>query len=172
MASQPTHKVLPTPPEHSWRVQKGASCHRRRATRAQGVGHHQCERRQLVIPPPQRWNIWNLWAKPLLDKKKVRPGTIKAGLTSITKFLSFIINQTDNNVQDFPSIDDQTLEAVKRVVKRVSAMASSVNSLYGHEKWELVLEEAMNSIDQTNLSSMMNTVPAKKAIQFLKKLSS
>lgn len=46
-------------------------------------------------------NIWNLWAKPLLDKKKVHPGNIKAGLTSIT-------NQMDNNVQDFPSIDDQT----------------------------------------------------------------
>lgn len=52
-------------------------------------------------------------------------------------------------------------------------MASSVNSLYmymyGHKKWELVLEEAMNSIDATNLSSMMDMVPAKKAIQFLKK---
>lgn len=39
----PTHKVLPTPPEHSWWVQKGASCHQRCTRHVQGVGHHQCE---------------------------------------------------------------------------------------------------------------------------------
>ena len=112
-------------------------------------------------------NIWRKWAKPLLDAKKVRPGTIRASLTSLNKFFEFIVDQTDNKIKGFPVINSSTIEAIKRVIKRVVAMCSSVNQLYCHEQWEHVLEEVMNAMDPSDFNAMVDTEPAKKALSLL-----
>ena len=112
-------------------------------------------------------NIWRKWAKPLLDSKKVRPGTIRASLTSLNKFFEFIVDQTDNKIKGFPGINSSTIEAIKRVIKRVVAMCSSVNQLFCHEQWERVLEEVMNAVDPSDVNAMVDTEPAKKALSLL-----
>ena len=114
-------------------------------------------------------NIWRKWAKPLLDAKKVRPGTIRASLTSLNKFFEFIIDQTDNKIKGFPVINSSTIEAIKRVIKRVVAMCSSVNQLYCHEQWEHVLEEVMNAVDRSDFNAMVDTEPAKQALSLLRR---
>ena len=102
-------------------------------------------------------NVWRLWAKPLLDSKKVRPGTIRASLTSPNKFLKFIIDQVENKVKSFPRINAQTIEKTKRMIKRVVAMGSSINQLYAHENWERVLEDQMNAVNPEDTCKMIDT---------------
>ena len=49
-------------------------------------------------------DVWKIWAKPLLDTKKSRPGTIKAYLTSLAKFCEFIVDQTKHMSLGFPQL--------------------------------------------------------------------
>lgn len=114
-------------------------------------------------------NVWRLWAKPLLDSKKVRPGTIRASLTPLNKFLKFIIDQVENKVKSFPRINAQTIEKTKRMIRRVVAMGSSVNQLYAHENWERVLEDQMTAVNPEDTSKMIDTEPAQMAIRLLMK---
>ena len=116
-------------------------------------------------------NIWEKWAKPLLDAKKVRPGTIRSSLTSLVKFLEFCVDHTEHKVKGMPFIDAETIEVIKRVIPRVTAMGSSVNKLYAHEKWEHILEEQSNKINTEDTAEMINSAPAKQAISLLLKAS-
>ena len=112
-------------------------------------------------------NIWAKWAKPLLDSKPARPGTIRALLSSLHKFFEFVIDQTENRVTTFPAIDADTIERCKLLVKRVIAMSSAVNQMYSHDNWERVLEDQMNAINPSETSSMVDTPPAKKALALI-----
>lgn len=78
-------------------------------------------------------DIWAKWAKPLLDTKKAKPGTIRASLTSLNKFLDFVVDQTENAVRDFPDIEPNTITQSKLLIKRVVGMGSAVNNVYNHE---------------------------------------
>ena len=114
-------------------------------------------------------DIWRKWAKPLLDQKKKRPGTIRASLTSLVKFFDFILDYTENKVEGMPEIENDTLERCQRLIKRLVAMGSSVNQLYGHEKWEQILEDQVNAINPEDTNEMVHTEHAKNAIRFLMK---
>ena len=112
-------------------------------------------------------NIWAKWAKPLLDSKRTRPGTIRASLTSLHKFLEFVIDQTENKVTTFPAIDADTIERCKLLLKRVIAMSSAVNHMYNHENWERVLDDQMNAVNPSDTSTMVDTPPAQKALALI-----
>ena len=114
-------------------------------------------------------NIWRKWAKPILDNKKVKPGTIRASLTSMVKFFEFVVDYTEHGVKDMPQIDQKTIDHIKRVIPRCLAMGASVNQLYAHERWEQLLEDQVNAVDPQDTCQMVDTEPAKQAIAFLMK---
>lgn len=114
-------------------------------------------------------DVWKKWAKPLLDSKKSRPGTIRLYLTSLIKFSKFIVDQVENKVKGMPEIDSETLAAINRVIPRFVAMGSSVGEVYAYEKWEKRLEDEENAIDPNIAKNMMETDPAKQAIKLLQK---
>ena len=114
-------------------------------------------------------NIWRQWAKPILDNKKAKPGTIRASLTSIVKFFKFVVDYTEHGVKGMPQIDQQTIDQIKKVIPRCLAMGSSVNQLYAHEKWEQLLEDQLKAVDPKDTYEMVDTEPAKQAITFLMK---
>ena len=91
-------------------------------------------------------NIWRKWAKPILDNKKAKPGTIRASLTSMVKFFEFVVDYTEHGVKDMPQIDQQTINQMKRVIPHCLAMGASVNQLYAHERWEQLLEDQVNAV--------------------------
>ena len=111
--------------------------------------------------------IWKTWAKPLLDSKKVRPGTIRASLTSIIKFLQYIVDVTEHQVEGVPHVDHQIVLSIRQVVPRLIAMGSSVSQLYAHEKWEQVLEDQMRAINPEDTRRMSETTPARRAMTIL-----
>ena len=113
--------------------------------------------------------IWRNWAKPMLDSKKKRPGTIRSYFCSIAKFCEFIVDNTKNEVEGLPELSQDTLKRVNSILPRARAWGSSVNKLYAHEKWEKVLEERHHAIKPQNLEDMMTTKPALEAIAHLKK---
>ena len=78
--------------------------------------------------------VWKHCAKPLLDKKASRPGTIRASLTSLIKFLEFIADYSEHSVKSIPTIDKPTLTKITKIIPRFIAMGSSVNQLYSHER--------------------------------------
>ncbi|KAJ7386031.1 hypothetical protein OS493_012364 [Desmophyllum pertusum] len=113
--------------------------------------------------------IWRHWAKPLLDNKSKRPGTIRAYFCSVAKFFEFILDHTDHGVDGMPDILEDSLQRVQKILPRVRAWGSSINKLYVHEKWSKVLEDRQNSLKPENVEDMMATEAALKAIAFLKK---
>ena len=113
-------------------------------------------------------HIWRKWAKPLLDAKKVRPGTIRRRLGSINKFFAFIVDHAESKTKGFPELDKETVETIQRVMKRIVAMGTSVNQLYCHERWEQILEDVMNAVNPSDLNRMVETEPAKRALTLLK----
>ena len=115
-------------------------------------------------------NIWK-WAKPLLDAKKVRPGTVRSSITSLVKFLEFCVDHTEHKVKGMPFIDDKTIQVIKQVIPRVVAMGSSVNQLFAHEKWEQIMEDQTNKVSTEDTAEMINSAPAKQAISLLLKAS-
>lgn len=62
------------------------------------------------ITNSQGKSMWK-WAKPLLDEKKKRPGTISSYLTSLDKFYKFIIHSQDE--------DDPTLQVTPALLKSI-----------------------------------------------------
>ena len=112
-------------------------------------------------------DVWKIWAKPLLDTKKSRPGTIKTYLTSLAKFCEFIADQTKHNVSGFPTIEESQLQARTNVVSRFRAMSSSISKIYKFEKWEKQLEDEETAIDPVVAEEIMDTEPAKDAIKQL-----
>lgn len=116
--------------------------------------------------------IWRKFAKPLLDKKEARPGTIKAALNAIVNFLQFLLDYSDHKVKEMPAVADDTLERARRMLPRISAMSSSVNRLYNHKKCEQILEEQVKRITPGDTSNMIDSEPTKEAIKLLVKSSS
>ena len=111
--------------------------------------------------------VWKHWAKPLLDKKTSRPGTIRASLTSLVKFLEFIADYSEHSVKSIPTIDKPTLTKITKIIPRFIAMGSSVNQLYSHERWEQLLEDRVDAVNPSDTNDMVNSAPAKRALHLL-----
>ena len=69
--------------------------------------------------------MWE-WAKPLLDEKKKRPGTISSYLTSLDKFYKFIIHSQDE--------EDPALQVTPALLK-------SVKTAYDWAAWREVIQK-------------------------------
>ena len=113
--------------------------------------------------------LWKKWAKPNLEAKKMRPGTVRSYLTSINKFLNFIVDHTEHQVEGTPRIDASTMAKIEKIIPRIVAMGASVNKLYAHERWEQVLEDQVNAINPEDTNNMIDTEEAQRAISYLQK---
>ena len=111
--------------------------------------------------------MWKLWAKPILDEKRMRPGSVKSYFISLPKYLAFIIDQVDHDIEDFPKIPDQLMIAIRAVKGRFLKMPSAVSAMYGPQKWENQLEEEDNAIPASMPGSMMETAAANEALKLL-----
>ena len=144
----------------------------------QAILHVQHVRRVLEILDPKGKDVepiarnggidvWKIWAKPLLDAKECRPGTVKAYLASLAKFCEFIVDQEKNKVSGFPTIEDSQLQALNNVSSRFRAMSSSIDKIYKYEKWEKQLEDEEAAVDPIVAQEIMDTEPARDAIKNL-----
>ena len=71
-----------------------------------------------------------------------------------------------------PAVADDTLERARRMLPCISAMSSSVNRLYNHEKCKQILEKQVKRITLEDTSNMIDSEPAKEAIELLVRSSS
>lgn len=72
-------------------------------------------------------NVWKKWAKPLLDKKEMRPGSVRSYLLSLAKFCDFVDGHVVHKVTGFPPISDEIHNRMRSVVSRFKGMSSSIN---------------------------------------------
>ena len=107
-------------------------------------------------------NVWKGWAKPILDDKRMWPGSVKSYFNSLAKYLALIIDQVDLGVEGFPEIPDAIMKSVRAVKGRFLKMASAITSIYAHE-----LDEEANAIPATVPGSMMQTEAANEALKLL-----
>lgn len=112
-------------------------------------------------------DVWKLWAKPLLDSKRMRPGSIKSYFISLSKYFRFIIDQVENDIEGFPNIPANVMKSIRSVKDRFLRMSSAVNVVYGHEKWQRQLEEEENAIPASVPGGMMETPAANEALKLL-----
>ena len=78
--------------------------------------------------------LWKKWAKPNLEAKKMRPGTVRSYLRSINKFLNFIMDHTGHQVEGMARIDASTMAKIEKIIPRIVAMGASINKLYTHQR--------------------------------------
>ena len=116
-------------------------------------------------------HIWRGWGKPILEENKMRPGTVKAYLSSVGKFLKFIINKVADETKDFPSIDERSLRLANNVLNRLPDWRTAISRKFSHKKWERVLEVSRRLPPASTINDLMSTEPAKEAITILKKSS-
>lgn len=113
-----------------------------------------------------RLDICTVWAQSKLNSKELRPGTVKSYLMSLAKFLEFILDQHD--VNGMPTISTETLAKLPKVLNRVRTWGSSINRLYGHERWEQILEDSRNAITMNDIKGMLTFKQSTYAEQCLK----
>ena len=112
-------------------------------------------------------DICKEWAQPKVNNKELHPGTVKAYLTSLAKFFDFILDQHD--VSGMPHISAKTLDQLPKILKRVKTWGSSISRLYGHERWEQILEDSRNSITTDDIKNVLTFEPSTYAELCLKK---
>jgi hypothetical protein len=115
--------------------------------------------------------MWRNWGKPILEQNKMRPGTVKAYLSSVGKFLKFIIQKVADETKDFPSIDERSLRLANNVLNRLPDWRTAISRKFSHKKWERVLEVSRRLPPATTINDLMSTEPAKEAITILNKSS-
>ena len=111
--------------------------------------------------------VWKKWAKPLLDEKKMRSGSIRSYLLSLAKFMEFIEDHVVNKVSGFLNIADGILNRARSVIKRFKSMSSSINEEYIHLKWEKRMQEEANAVPVSKIQVMMDAKPAMEAMCYL-----
>ena len=112
-------------------------------------------------------DVWRKWAKPQLDEKKMRPGSVKSYFTSLVKFCEFILDQVKHKVTGFPFFPADVLDAAKTVTPRFKQISSSISKVYVHEKWQKRLDDEERALDPSIAANMMETEEAKEAIKIL-----
>lgn len=112
-------------------------------------------------------DVWKMWAKPILDENRKRPGTIRSYLCSLGKFCEFIVDQVKHKVSGFPKMDAEAVADISNMISRFKAMFSSVSKVYSHEKWEKQLDDEEKAVDPSVAENIMEMEPAKQAIKYL-----
>jgi len=115
--------------------------------------------------------MWRNWGKPILEQNKMRPGTVKAYLSSVGKFLKFIIQKVADETKEFPSIDERSLRLANNVLNRLPDWRTAISRKFSHKKWERVLEVSRRLPPASTINDLMSTEPAKEAITILNKSS-
>lgn len=115
--------------------------------------------------------MWRNWGKPILEQNKMRPGTVKAYLSSVGKFLKFIIQKVADETKGFPSIDERSLRLANNVLNRLPDWRTAISRKFSHKKWEKVLEVSRRLPPASTINDLMSTEPAKEAITILNKSS-
>ncbi|CAH3104950.1 unnamed protein product, partial [Pocillopora meandrina] len=115
--------------------------------------------------------MWRDWGQPILEQNKMKPGTVKAYLSSAGKFLKFIINKVADETRDFPSIDERSLRLANNVLNRLPDRRTAISRKFSHKKWEKVLEVSRRLPPASTINDLMSTDPAKEAITILNKSS-
>ena len=115
--------------------------------------------------------MWRNWGKPILEQNKMRPGTVKAYISSVGKFLKFIIQKVADETKEFPSIDERSLRLANNVLNRLPDWRTAISRKFSHKKWERVLEVSRRLPPASTINDLMSTEPAKEAITILNKSS-
>lgn len=111
-------------------------------------------------------NVWKKWAKLLLDKKEMQPGSVRSYLLSLSKFCEFVVDHLVHQVSGFPQISD-IFNRTKSVSLRFKNMSSLINKEYAHLKWEKRMQEEANAVPVSVIQEMMDTKSAVEAICYL-----
>ena len=114
-------------------------------------------------------DVWKKWAKPKLDAKTSRPGTIISYTTSLAKFLGFLVDHAENKVENFPDFDQGTINRISRLVPRVRAWGSAILRMYDYEKWEKKLDDKQKAVRPFNIKDIASTQTVQQAIALIKK---
>lgn len=121
----------------------------------------------IAITDSQGSRVWQ-WAKPLLEEKKKRPGTIISYLTSLEKFFKFAEDvQHDRNPLYY--LEKQIIESIKRVISNISAWRSVVRKQYKTDEWRRQLREMRERVRPDDIVDLDETEPAKNAKDLLEK---
>ena len=115
--------------------------------------------------------MWRNWEKPILEENKMRPGTVKAYLSSVGKFLKFIIQKVADETGEFPSIDEWSLHLANNVLNRLPDWRTAISRKFSHKKCERLLEVSRRLPPASTINDLMSTEPAKEAITILNKSS-
>ena len=70
--------------------------------------------------------VWKQWVWPMLDNKKIRVGSAKAYLSSLSKFCEFIVDHHENKVRCFPKVPSEIIKKAQAVAKHFKGMMSAV----------------------------------------------
>ena len=115
-----------------------------------------------------RIQVWKKWAKPILEEKKMCPGSVQTYLVSLAKFCEFVVNCVVHKVSGFPHILEEIVEHAKSVSARFKGMSSSsIRKEYTHTKWEKQMEEEDNALPVSVIQEMMDTQPAMEKVRSL-----
>ena len=112
-------------------------------------------------------NVWKKWAKPLLDNKEMRPGSVRSYLLSMAKFCNFVEDHVVHKVRGFPPISEEICNRVRSVVSRFKGMSSSINKEYVHLKWEKRMQDEANAVPVALIQQVMDSEVAREAVRFL-----
>jgi len=111
--------------------------------------------------------VWRSWANPMLELKKMRPGSVRSYLLSLAKFCEYVVDHVVNKVEGFPSIPEDIVQRAGAVASRFKGMSSTVSKEYAHVKWERQIEDEQNAIPTSVVESMMESKKAQEAIRYL-----
>ena len=112
--------------------------------------------------------ICKQWATPILDAKKKRPGTIKSYLTSVVKFLEFLHDAYDREMEGLPNIGKEKKAKLQPLIQRVKTWGSSISRIYECDRWQKILEDSRNAISPADTKDIYKTEPVKKAEELLR----
>lgn len=111
--------------------------------------------------------VWKQWVRPMLDNKKIRVGSAKAYLSSLSKFCEFIVDHHENEVRDFLKVPSEIIKKVQAVAKHFKGTMSAVTKQYGYTKWDREMEEEDRAVPVSVIENIMETEAAKEAHRFL-----
>ena len=107
----------------------------------------------------------------MLTEQKRKPGTVKAYLTSVATFFTFLSHAYDTGIGGFPHIAEDHKSKLTTLVKRVKAWISAISRKYEAERWQQILDDSRNVITPEDTKDIHTTKPAQEALHFLQTCS-
>ena len=118
------------------------------------------------LPAEKGKRIW-AYAKPLLDSKEKRPGTMVTYLTSIQKFFEFVVDEQLDVDSSLPKVADNTLVNMQRCIKKLPSWRAVVRKRYKADEWRRDLRAIRTRVTTEDVKDINDTEPAVKAISLL-----